>query len=181
MSILKIARAGHPILKRVADPVSDPSAPAVRNLIADMVETMVDIDGAGLAAPQVHVSLRVVIFRVPEARAKREDGAGAEPQPLTVLINPIIEPLSSEMAEGLEACLSLPGLAGMVPRYTHIRYWGLNYEGRRIEREARGFHARVVQHECDHLAGILYPMRMTDLSTLSFTSELGRDAEVEEA
>jgi len=145
-----------------------------------MIETLVDIDGAGLAAPQVHVSRRVVIFRVPEERAKREDGEDAEPQPLTVLINPVIEPMSTEMAEGLEACLSLPGLAGRVPRYTHIRYRGLDHEGRAIEREARGFHARVVQHECDHLDGILYPMRMADMSTLAFTTELGRD-EVEES
>ena len=179
MSILKIARAGHPVLKRVAEPVTDPTSPAVRHLIADMIETLVDINGAGLAAPQVHVSRRVVIFRVPEERARREDGEAAEPQPLTVLINPEIEPLSTDMAEGLEACLSLPGLAGRVPRFTHIRYRGFDHEGEIIEREARGFHARVVQHECDHLDGILYPMRMSDMSTLAFTTELGRE-EVDE-
>lgn len=180
MSILKIARAGHPVLKRRSEPVADPGAPEVRRLIADMVETLADVHGAGLAAPQVHVPLRVVIFHVPAERAKREDGEAAEPQPLSVLINPEIEPLSAETASGLEACLSLPGLAGLVPRFTHIRYRGLDHEGRPVEREAKGFHARVVQHECDHLDGILYPMRMTDLSTLAFTSELGR-VEVEEA
>ena len=174
MSILKIARAGHPVLKSCSAPVADPTAPEIRRLIADMIETLADINGAGLAAPQVHVPVRLVIFHVPEGRAKREDGEAAEPQPLTVLINPEIEPLSEEKATGLEACLSLPGLAGEVPRHTHIRYRGVDQEGRPIEREAKGFHARVVQHECDHLDGILYPMRMEDLSTLAFTSELGR-------
>jgi peptide deformylase len=175
MAILKIARAGHPILKRRAEPIADPKAPAVRKLIADMVETLADANGAGLAAPQVHVPLRLVMFHVPEERAKREDGEAAEPQPLTILINPVIVPLGEEMAVGLEACLSVPGLAGQVPRYSHIRYSGLDQNGEAIEREAHGFHARVVQHECDHLDGILYPMRMTDLSTLAFVSELGRD------
>jgi peptide deformylase len=121
MAILKIARAGHPILKRRAEPIADPKAPAVRKLIADMVETLADANGAGLAAPQVHVPLRLVMFHVPEERAKREDGEAAEPQPLTILINPVIVPLGEEMAVGLEACLSVPGLAGQVPRYSHIR------------------------------------------------------------
>jgi peptide deformylase len=180
MAILKIARAGHPVLKRRADPVADPTAPEIHRLIADMIETMVDAGGAGLAAPQVHASLRLVIFHVPEARARAEDGDAAEPQPLTILINPEMEPLGDEKASGLEACLSLPGLAGQVPRYTRIRYRGVDHEGRPIEREARGFHARVVQHECDHLDGVLYPMRMTDLSTLGFTAEFGRAKAEEE-
>ncbi|MSO73592.1 MAG: peptide deformylase [Alphaproteobacteria bacterium] len=175
MAILKIARAGHPVLKRRAEPVKDPKAPEIRQLIADMIETLADANGAGLAAPQVHESVRLVIFHVPAGRAEREDGEAAEPQPLTILINPEIEPLSDDMTSGLEACLSVPGLAGQVPRYSHIRYRGLDHKGRLFEREARGFHARVVQHECDHLDGVLYPMRMTDLSTLAFTSELGRD------
>jgi peptide deformylase len=113
-----------------------------------------------------------VIFHVPEARARAEDGEAAEPQPLTILINPEMAPLGDEKASGVEACLSLPGLAGQVPRYTHIRYRGVDHEGRPIEREARGFHARVVQHECDHLDGVLYPMRMEDLSLLAFAEEL---------
>ena len=152
MAILKIARMGNPVLRRRADPVADPAAPAIRTLVEDMLETMEDASGAGLAAPQVHVPLRVVIFHVPEARAAR---SGEQPVPLTVLINPEIEPLAEDRAEGWEACLSVPGLVGAVPRFTHIRYRGVGPDGARIEREARGFHARVVQHECDHLDGIL--------------------------
>jgi peptide deformylase len=169
VAILKIARMGNPVLRRRAEPVADPAAPAVRTLVEDMLETMEDANGAGLAAPQVHVPLRVVVFHVPEARAARE---GEEPVPLTVLINPEIEPLSPETAEGWEACLSVPGLAGVVPRFTHVRYRGLGLDGAPIEREARGFHARVVQHECDHLDGILYPQRMADLSLLVFADEM---------
>ncbi|HEY4163788.1 MAG TPA: peptide deformylase [Dongiaceae bacterium] len=173
MAILKIARMGHPVLKRRADPVADPTAPEIRNLINDMVETLADVGGVGLAAPQVHVPLRVVIFHVPKARMEAEsDAADAEGAPMTVLINPMIEPLSEDMVEGVEACLSVPGLAGVVPRHARIRYTGLDLEGAPIERIASGFHARVVQHECDHLDGILYPMRMRDLSELSFVEEL---------
>lgn len=181
MAILKIARMGHPVLKRVADLVPDPTSPEIHRLINDMVDTLADIGGAGLAAPQVHVPLRVVIFHVPGARLAAEDQGGGEPAtnpppgiPLTALINPEITPLSDEMVEGLEACLSVPGLAGTVPRYTHIRYRALAPNGTVIEREARGFHARVVQHECDHLDGILYPMRMRDMASLGFVEELRR-------
>lgn len=170
MAILKIARMGHPVLRRRADPVPDPAAPEIRSLVADMIETMEDAHGAGLAAPQVHVPLRVVVFHVPGARALRE---GEEPVPVTVLINPEIRPLTEETADGWEACLSVPGLAGVVPRFTRIRYAGFTTDGARIEREAEGFHARVVQHECDHLDGILYPQRMTDLSLLVFAEEMG--------
>jgi peptide deformylase len=147
MAILKIARMGHPILKRRADPVDDVKSDEIQRLIQDMMEALADIGGAGLAAPQVHVPLRVVIFHVPAARLAREEGAGAQAVPLTVLINPEITPLSEERAPGVEACLSVPGLAGLVSRYTHIRYRGLDGEGRVIDREALGFHARVVQHE----------------------------------
>ena len=174
MAILKIARMGHPVLRRVADPVVDPTAPEIRRLVRDMLETLEDIGGVGLAAPQVHVSRRVVIFEVPAERAAR-DGNGATPPegvPMTVLVNPVIEPLAEEKALGWEACLSVPGLTGAVPRWTRIRYHGYGLEGERIEREAGGFHARVVQHECDHLDGILYPMRMTDLTSLAFAEEL---------
>jgi len=181
MAILKIARMGHPVLKRVADEVTDVKSEKIQRLIQDMMDTLTDIGGAGLAAPQVHVPLRLVIFHVPAARMAREDGAtegeaGVSGVPLTVLINPEITPLADDSALGVEACLSVPGLAGLVPRHTHIRYRGLDGQGRVIEREARGFHARVVQHECDHLDGILYPMRMTDLSTLGFVEELQRTA-----
>ena len=187
MAILKIARMGHPMLMRVAEPIADPQAPEIGQLIADMIDTLADAAGAGLAAPQVHVPLRLVMFHVPAARAREEDGEAAESCPFTVLINPeievlnndAVEDLADDMVDGLEACLSLPGLAGIVPRYSQIHYRGLTPLGETIERRAHGFHARVVQHECDHLDGVLYPMRMRDLSTLSFTSELSR-AESEE-
>lgn len=175
MAILKIARMGHPILLRPADLVADPTAPGVRQLVSDMLETMQDAGGTGLAAPQVHVPLRIVMFFVSGARAAREEGEGNPRDgnvPLTVLINPEIEPLGEDMALGWEACLSVPELAGEVPRYNAIRYRGLSLDGSTIEREAEGFHARVVQHECDHLDGILYPQRMTDLSRLIFSSEM---------
>jgi peptide deformylase len=175
MAILKIARMGHPVLKRRAAEVDDPTAPEIARLIGDMVETMEDADGAGLAAPQVHVSQRVVIFQIARERLSGEEGEeGQEAVPLTRLINPVIEPLGEDKAVGLEACLSLPGLAGLVPRFKRIHYRGLAPDGTAIEREAEGFHARVVQHECDHLDGILYPERMADLSTLAFTSEMAR-------
>jgi peptide deformylase len=176
MAILKIARMGHPILRRRAEPVADPRAPEIARLVEDMLETMEDAGGTGLAAPQVHVPLRLVVFFVSGRRAAAEEESGQEglAVPLTVLINPEIEHLTPETALGPEACLSVPGLVGQVPRTTRIRYRGLSLEGKVLEREAAGFHARVVQHECDHLDGILYPQRMTDLSSLAFTSEIGR-------
>ncbi len=170
MAILKIARMGHPVLRQAANPVEDPAAPQIRGLIRNMVETMQDADGAGLAAPQVHIPLRVVVFHVPEDPSD-DDGEPTPPQ-LTVLINPEIEALTEETELGWEGCLSVPGLIGAVPRFTKIRYAGFAPDGSRIEREAEGFHARVVQHECDHLDGILYPQRMTDLSLLLFQEEL---------
>jgi peptide deformylase len=172
MAILKIARMGHPILRSPAEAVADPTAPDIRALVGDMWETLADIGGAGLAAPQVHVGKRIVIFHVPQARAEREGALAVAP---TALINPEIEPLDEEIAEGWEACLSVPGLTGWVPRYSRIRYRALTPEGEPLEREAGGFHARVVQHECDHLDGILYPMRMTDLSKLMFVEEMHRN------
>lgn len=171
MAILKIARMGHPVLRRTAAAVEDPTVPRIHALIRNMIETMQDADGAGLAAPQVHVPLRVVIFHVP-GEEQAEEGEEAAPDPLTVLINPQIEPLTEETELGWEGCLSVPGLLGAVPRYTKIRYSGVAPDGSRIECEAEGFHARVVQHECDHLDGILYPQRMTDLSLLLFQEEL---------
>ncbi|MFP3944368.1 MAG: peptide deformylase [Alphaproteobacteria bacterium] len=170
MSIRKIARMGHPVLSRKAAPVVDPAAPAVRRLIADMVETMHDAGGAGLAAPQVHEAQRIVIFHAPAERGE-EAQSPEETAPLTVLVNPEIEILTDEMEEGWEGCLSVPGLRGLVPRYTRLRYRGLDAGGEPFERQASGFHARVVQHECDHLDGVLYPQRMRNLSTLIFESE----------
>ncbi|HXZ02477.1 MAG TPA: peptide deformylase [Stellaceae bacterium] len=172
MAILKIARMGHPVLRGVAAEVADPTAPEIARLAADMQETLADIGGAGLAAPQVHVPLRLVLFQVP---ADRTTGAeGDVPQALTVLANPVIEPLGEARELGWEGCLSVPGLRGAVPRWTRIRYRGLSLHGERIERVAAGFHARVVQHECDHLDGILYPQRMTDLRLLVFNEEGAR-------
>lgn len=178
MAILKIARMGHPVLMTPAKEVADPTDPAVHGLINDMVETMLDAPGIGLAAPQIHVPARIVVFHVPEGRG---GGTGV---PLTALINPVIEPLGAEMAEGMEGCLSLPEMAGPVPRYTHIGYRAYGPDGKMFEREAKGFHARVVQHECDHLDGVLYPMRMTDLSKLGYAEEMAKgreDRESEEA
>jgi peptide deformylase len=174
MAILKIARMGHPVLMTPAREVADPTDPAVHALINDMVETMLDAPGIGLAAPQVHVPARIVVFLVPEGRG------GAEGVPLTALINPVIEPVSDELVEGMEGCLSLPEMAGTVPRHAHIRYRAQNPDGSTFEREARGFHARVVQHECDHLDGILYPMRMTDLSKLGYADEMAKGREIDE-
>lgn len=201
MALLKIARMGNPVLRARAEEVADPTAPAIRALVSDMVETMADAGGVGLAAPQVHVPLRLVIFHLPPARLTAEDGAegeevaeaeqaeevadaateaaGAEDEAgalgsLHVLINPVITPLSEETAPGWEGCLSVPRMRGVVPRFIHIRYAGLDLAGHAFEREARGFHARVVQHECDHLDGILYPLRMADLRLLGFNDEWDR-------
>lgn len=172
MAILKIARMGHPTLMGIAEPISDPRAPSVHQLVADMIDTMVDAPGIGLAAPQVHVPVRVVVFQVPGDR-----GEGGEGVPLTALINPEIEPIGDETEEGIEGCLSLPGMAGMVPRHTKIRYRATGLDGEVFERVAEGYHARVVQHECDHLDGILYPMRMTDLSTLGYAEEMSKSTD----
>jgi peptide deformylase len=172
MAILKIARMGHPVLRAPAEPVADPTAPSVRALVADMLETAVDASGTGLAAPQVHVSLRLVVFMVgPERLTGRPLDQAQE---WTVLINPVIEPLSDETELGWEGCLSVPGLRGVVPRWTKIRYRGRDLDGADIVRTVEGFHARVVQHECDHLDGVLYPQRMTDLRLLQFNEEAVR-------
>ena len=172
MALLKIARMGHPVLRASAAPVEDPTAPWVRQLVEDMLETMEDAGGTGIAAPQVHAPHRVVTFFVAGERTTDLPGDGE--QSLTALINPIVEPVGDEMALGWEGCLSVPGLRGVVPRYLRIRYRGVGLDGEPIEREAAGFHARVVQHECDHLDGILYPQRMTDHRLLVYTEELQR-------
>jgi peptide deformylase len=175
MAILKIARMGHPVLVRRAEPVPDPTAPEIRRLIADMVETMEDANGAGLAAPQVHVPLRLFVFRVPAHRASGE--ADDAPEGVAALINPTVEPLGDETRLSWEGCLSIPGMRAAVRRPARVRYAGVDHEGRKVEREAGGFHARVVQHEYDHLDGILYPMRMTDFSLFGFNEELDRVAQ----
>ena len=171
MSILKIARMGHPALRRRAEEISDPQAPEIAALIEDMLDTMADADGLGLAAPQVHVSLRLVVFRVPPADVGYEEELDRDTLPVRALINPVIEPLSEDMTLGWEGCLSVPGLRGKVRRYTKIRCSGLLPNGSAVNEEAEGLYARVLQHECDHLDGVLYPVRMDDMSTLTFESE----------
>jgi peptide deformylase len=178
MAILKIARMGHPILRMKSTPVEDPTAQEIRYFVDDMMDTLDDSGGVGLAAPQVHVPLRLVIFKVPAARAAHEryKAAGLDEEseeiPLTVLINPEIEVLGNESNAAYEGCLSIPEMMGEVYRHTHIRYRGVGLDGEPIEREARDFHARVVQHECDHLDGILYPQRISDMRTFGYNDEL---------
>ena len=171
MAILKIARMGHPVLLARAEPVSDPGDPEIRRLVADMIDTLEDIGGAGLAAPQVHVSKRLFIFKIVPGRA--ENG---EEMPMRVVINPEITPLAEEADKVLrwEGCLSIPGLRAAVPRYPRIRYRGVDLEGNEVGGEAEGFHAGVVQHEYDHLDGVLYPMRMTDFSQFGFNEEMAK-------
>ncbi|MGE0355333.1 MAG: peptide deformylase [Burkholderiales bacterium] len=171
MAVREVLRMGHPVLRQVARPVERFGTPELDRLLADMKDTMAHEDGAGLAAPQIGESLRVVIFGV-ESNPRYPD---AEDVPFTVLVNPAIEFLGEEVEEGWEGCLSVPGLRGVVPRRTRIRYGGFDERGRPIERVAEGFHARVVQHECDHLDGILYPMRMPDMSRFGFTEVLFPD------
>jgi peptide deformylase len=172
MSILKIARMGHPVLLERCRPVPDPGAPEIRRLVQDMFETMEDAPGAGLAAPQVHVPLRLFVFRVLSSRS-----SGAEDDTIagnTVLINPQIEPIADDKHLRWEGCLSIPGLRAAVPRYKRIRYTGMDCDGRQVTAEVSGFHAGVVQHEYDHLDGILYPTRMTDFRLMGFNEELAR-------
>ena len=170
MAILKIARMGHPILRRRAEPIADPTAPEVKALVSHMIETMDDAEGTGLAAPQIHVPIRLVVMRTP-GKDDADEATDHEWTGLTILANPVIEPLGDEMEDGWEGCLSVPGLRGIVPRYKRIRYTGADPRGGVIDRTVDGFHARVVQHECDHLDGILYPERMTDMTKLIFESE----------
>ena len=168
MSIQTILRMGDPRLLEIASPVADFADPQLAALIEDMFDTMAAAGGVGLAAPQIGSGLQVVIFGF----EKSERYPDAEPVPQTILINPVITPLSDEEELGWEGCLSVPGLRGEVPRYTRIRYRGFDPEGKAIDRTVDGFHARVVQHECDHLIGKLYPMRMRDFSRFGFTDVL---------
>ena len=183
MAILKIACMGHPMLLRPAEPVTDPTAPDVKALVADMIETMNDAFGRGLAANQVHVPKRVVVFYPPHDDQDGDEGESEEedvPTPPLALVNPELEVLTDETGDGWEGCLSVPGMRGVVPRYTRVRYRGTTPDGEKIDREVAGFHARVVQHELDHLDGIVYPMRMKNLGLLVFESEvphLMQDAE----
>jgi len=168
MAIRPVLRMGDKRLLQPSAEVSRFDTPKLHALITDLRETMVALRGAGLAAPQIGVHQRVVIFGI-ENNPRYPD---AEPVPETVLVNPVITPLSEETTEDWEGCLSLPGLRGLVPRFTHVRYQGFDASGQRIDRRVEGFHARVVQHECDHLDGILYPMRMGDMSRFGFADIL---------
>lgn len=168
MPVKPVLRMGDPLLLQKAAEVTTFDTPELHALIQDMHDTMAAMDGAGIAAPQIGVSLRVVIFGV-GANPRYPD---AEQVPYTILINPTLTPLSEDMEDGWEGCLSVPGIRGVVPRYTQLHYRGFDPQGNVIDRVASGFHARVVQHECDHLDGILYPMRIRDLSRFGFTDVL---------
>ncbi|MEO5696820.1 MAG: peptide deformylase [Burkholderiaceae bacterium] len=171
MSVREILKMGDPRLLQVARPVEAFGTAELQRLIDDMFDTMEAVHGAGLAAPQIGVDLAVVIFG--SRHNPRYPDAPEVPE--TVLLNPQITPVGDAEEDGWEGCLSVPGLRGLVPRFAQIRYSGLDPQGRRIEREAQGFHARVVQHECDHLLGVLYPMRIRDFSRFGFTSVLFPD------
>ena len=165
---IDVLKMGDPRLLRIADKVLDFDTPQLHALLDDMRDTMQALDGAGLAAPQIGVNQRVVIFGV-DRNPRYPD---AEVVPQTVLINPVITPLNEEKEDGWEGCLSVPGMRGLVPRFVHIRYQGQDEYGAMIDRTVTGFHARVVQHECDHLDGVLYPMRIRDMTQFGFTDVL---------
>ena len=168
MAILKIARMGHPVLHRVADPVEDPTTPEIRRLVADMAETLADAGGVGLAAPQVHVPLRLFIWKT---------GAGQS----MALVNPVLEPLGEETEAGWEGCLSIPGMRGLVRRALRLRFTGLDIQGSRFDGEAQGMAARIMQHEYDHLDGVLYPSKLEHHAKFGFNEELARAAAEERA
>lgn len=168
MAIRRVLKMGDPLLFQVATPIMTFDTPELHALIADMLDTMAALDGAGIAAPQIGVSQRVVIFGI-EKNPRYPD---AEPVPTTVLINPVLEVLTPETEDGWEGCLSVPGMRGVVSRATQLRYSGVDQYGKPFTREVNGFHARVVQHECDHLDGILYPMRIKDLRQFGYQEVL---------
>ncbi|RUS67612.1 Peptide deformylase [Saezia sanguinis] len=168
MAVRDVLKMGDARLLRVAQPVQVFDTPELKALIVDLFDTMEATDGVGIAAPQIGVNLQVVVFGFDES----ERYPDAPSVPRTILLNPVITPLSDEMEDGWEGCLSVPGLRGLVPRYQHIRYQGVDPQGQPIEREAHDFHARVVQHECDHLIGRLYPTRIKDMTQFGFTDVL---------
>jgi len=171
MAVLRIAKMGNPVLLRKAEPVADPTAPGIRRLAADLQDTLEDIGASGLAAPQVFVSKRVVVYRIIAARIP--EGSGLEPRPWTVMVNPVITPKAAEKTPVWERCLSIPGLHGKVPRFLNIEITFQDLDGKTHAHEARSSWAALLQHECDHLDGIVYPMRMTDLSLLAYNDEPG--------
>jgi len=172
MAVLRIARMGNPVLAQVAAPVADPSAPEIRRLAVDMIETLEDIGASGLAAPQVFDSRRVVVYRMIAARIPK--GSGIEPRPWTVMVNPVITPKTPDKTPVWERCLSIPGLHGKVPRYPRIAISYQTLEGETVSHDAHSSWAALLQHECDHLDGIVYPMRMTDLGLLAYNDEPGQ-------
>ena len=174
MAIKTVLRMGEPLLFAKAEAVEQFDAPELHELIKDMQDTMADMNGAGIAAPQIGVSLRVVIFGV-GSNPRYPD---AEQVPYTVLINPVLRPIGDELEDGWEGCLSVPGMRGVVPRYQRLHYTGFDQFGQTIDRLVSGFHARVVQHECDHLDGILYPMRIQDLTNFGYTDVLFPDSDI---
>jgi peptide deformylase len=171
MAVRPVLKMSHPMLQKVAAPVDRCGTRELRELVADMDDTMRAMNGAGIAAPQIGVSLRVVIFEVRQNLRYPQ----AEPVPYTVLVNPEITPLGTALEDGWEGCLSVPGLRGLVPRHGTIRYLGFDLDGQPIDRTVSGFHARVVQHEVDHLDGVLYPMRIPDLRNLGYEDTLFPD------
>ncbi len=174
MAIKPVLRMGEPLLFAKAEPVARFDTPELHALIQDMHDTMAQMNGAGIAAPQIGVSLRVVIFGV-GSNPRYPD---AEQVPYTVLINPELRPVGDDLEDGWEGCLSVPGMRGLVPRYTRLHYTGFDQFGQPIDRLVSGFHARVVQHECDHLDGILYPMRIQDLTNFGYTDILFPDSDI---
>ena len=174
MAIKPVLRMGAPLLFAKAEPVAEFDTPELHALIQDMHDTMAQMSGAGIAAPQIGVSLRVVIFGV-GSNPRYPD---AEQVPYTVLINPVLSPVGDAIDDGWEGCLSVPGMRGIVPRYTRLHYTGFNQFGQSIDRLVSGFHARVVQHECDHLDGVLYPMRIQDLTNFGYTDVLFPDSDI---
>jgi len=171
MAVLRIAKMGNPALMRKAAPVADPTAPEIRALAADMQETLEDIGASGLAAPQVLIPKRVVVYRMIAARIP--PGSGLEPRPWTVMVNPLITPRTEAKTPVWERCLSIPGLHGKVPRFMHVHVSYQDLEGRTVSHDAHSSWAALLQHECDHLDGILYPMRMTDMTLLAYNDEPG--------
>jgi peptide deformylase len=171
MAVLRIAKMGNPVLSQVAAPVADPTAPEIRKLAADMRDTIEDIGASGLAAPQVFESKRVVVYRIIASRIP--EGSGLEPRPWTVMVNPVIKPKTDKKTLVWERCLSVPGLHGKVPRFSHITISYQDLDGRTVSHEAHSSWAALLQHECDHLDGIVYPMRMTDIALLAFNDEPG--------
>ena len=187
MAVKAILRMGDPFLLQKAAPVEQLDDPELQTLIQDLEDTMRFMNGAGIAAPQIGVGSRVVIFgqkqpsiNTADEEVKNPRYPDADTVPYTVLINPIVTPLGDAMDDGWEGCLSVPGLRGVVPRYTRIHYTGVDQYGNTIDRLVSGFHARVVQHECDHLEGILYPMRIQDLSKFGYTRVLFPNQDIQD-